>query len=86
MPRYVENSFSKKANKGKKNLKTIGKLATAAGTTAYASYADSTKKSYSNKNNNIKYVGEPSMFYFINQGHFRHPFLYIYHLIEEIIF
>lgn len=53
MPRYVENSFSKKANKGKKNLKTIGKLATAAGTTAYASYADSTKKSYSNKNNNI---------------------------------
>lgn len=53
MPKYTANDFSKKADRGKKNLKLLGKLATTAGATTFASFKDSSNRNPKSDKNNV---------------------------------
>ena len=53
MPKYAANDFSKKVDRGKKNLKLFGKLATTVGVTTFASYKDSSNRNPNSDKSNV---------------------------------
>ena len=58
MSGYTENSFEKKAKRGKKNLKLMGKLAATIGTGGYAAHKSSQSTNQpSNTNTNVSIAG-----------------------------